>query len=276
MRSDPRGDDVPVGLAASAHQQAGSRSRVAHERDGVDRPEPALVGIEPGHLHERRAVAERFAQRARFGRGERFQPSLGDPVRQHGGVDACGRHLGAHEARDRRDRCRAAEDVEIDAAEPVGVVRVPQDGRGARRADAKQHGGRDGGIGRLPVLEEHHGAPALGRRRGHDIREVRRNRAREVAPLAVLTVVHVARVVGADPLRPALENETPIGALFARRELRITDEDLMHEVPAVDQRVGEVDHPRGEAADERIAVGPFERDEHHVVHRRARIMARAS
>src|SRR5439155_179490 len=64
-------------------------------------------------------------------------------------------------------------------------------------------------------------------------------------------------------------------ALLARRELRIADEEVVDEVAAIDERVGQVDHARGETADERIAVGAFEGDEDHVIHGRARIMARA-
>jgi hypothetical protein len=42
----------------------------------------------------------------------------------------------------------------------------------------------------------------------------------------------------------------------------------MHAVPAVEQRTGEVDHPRRETADERISVRSLERDEYDVEHER--------
>ena len=42
----------------------------------------------------------------------------------------------------------------------------------------------------------------------------------------------------------------------------------MHTVTTLDQRVGEIDHARREAADERIAVGSLERDEYDVEHER--------
>src|SRR5439155_483753 len=124
-------------------------------------------------------------------------------------------------------------------------------------------------------LEEKHRLPPFRRRRDDDVREVRRDGAREVAPLTVLAVVDVARVIGADPLGPSLQDEAPLGALLARGELRIADEQVVNEVAPIDQCVGQIDHARGETADERIAVGTLERDEHHVVHGRARIMARA-
>ena len=95
---------------------------------------------------------------------------------------------------------------------------------------------------------------------------MRRNGAREVAPLPILAVVDVALVEDADPLGPPLENEAPLGALLACRQLRIAHEELMHEVAAIHQGVGEIDHARGQAADERIAVGSLEGDEHDVVH----------
>jgi hypothetical protein len=43
---------------------------------------------------------------------------------------------------------------------------------------------------------------------------------------------------------------------------------VMHAMPAVDQRVGEVDHASREATDERIAVRTLERDEDDVEHER--------
>ena len=127
----------------------------------------------------------------------------------------------------------------------------------------------------MPILEEQDGLPPFRRRRDHEIGKVRGDGAREVAPFAVLAVVHVARVIGTDPLRPPLQDEASFGALLARRELRIADEEVVDEVATIDERVGQVDHARGETADERIAVGAFEGDEDHVVHGRARIMARA-
>jgi len=75
-----------------------------------------------------------------------------------------------------------------------------------------------------------------------------------------------------DLLVPLIRN---LGALLARGELRIADEQVVNEVAPIDQCVGQIDHARGETADERIAVGAFEGDEDHVVHGRARIMARA-
>src|SRR5205807_2027364 len=220
-------------------------------------------------------VAERLAQRPRLSRRERLQETLGDPIRQDGRVDADGRHLGAHETRDRCDRRGEPQQRKVDAPEAVGVVGVPEDRRCAWHADVQDGGGRDRGIGRLPVLKEKHRLPAFRRRRDDDIGEMRRYGAREVAPFTVLAVVDVARVIGAYPLRPSLQDEAPLGALLACRELRIADEQVVNEVAAIDQRVGQIDHARGETADERIAVGTLERDEHHVVHGRARIMARA-
>ena len=251
------------------------RTRVAHEGDRVDRPEPTLVRIESRHLHERRPIAERLAERTRFGRGERLEPALGDAVRQHRRVDVGDRHLGAHEARDRGDGGGAAQKRKVDAAESVSVVRVPKDGGSAGEPNIQDRGCADGGIGRLPVLEEQDGAPSLRGRRGDEVRDVRGNGPREIAPLAILAVVHVARVMSTDPLGPALEDEAAVGALLTRRHGRVADEQVMNEVATIDQRVGQVDHACREAADERIAVGTFEGDKHHVVHRRARIMARA-
>ena len=79
----------------------------------------------------------------------------------------------------------------------------------------------------------------------------------------------------ADPLTPALEDEAAFGALLHRWELGIADEELMDVIAPIHESVREIGHPRGEAPDERIAVGSLERDEHDVIHARARIMARA-
>src|SRR5438552_3122784 len=81
------------------------------------------------------------------------------------------------------------------------------------------------------------------RGRGDDLaREMRRHRAREVEVLPVLAVVDVAGVEAADPLTPALEHEATVVPLLARRKRRVADEEVVHAVPAVKQRTGEVDH----------------------------------
>src|SRR5439155_179491 len=97
-------DDVAIRIAASAHEQPRACACVAHKRDSVDRPEPALVGVESRDLYEGRPVAERLAQRPRLRRRQRLQETLGDAVREDGRIDTDRGHLRAHETRDRRDR----------------------------------------------------------------------------------------------------------------------------------------------------------------------------
>jgi hypothetical protein len=57
-------------------------------------------------------------------------------------------------------------------------------------------------------------------------------------------------------------------ALLACRKRWVTDEEVMHAVSAVEQRIREVDHARREAPDERISVRTLERDENDVEHER--------
>src|SRR5439155_441442 len=116
------------------------------------------------------------------------------------------------------------------------------------------------------VLEEQDRASADVSRCPYDVGKVWRDRDREIAPLAVLAVVDVLGVVGADPLAPALVDEVTVRALLVRGELRVAYEDMAHAIPAVHERVGEVDHPRREAADERVTVRPLEGDEDDVIH----------
>ncbi len=93
-----------------------------------------------------------------------------------------------------------------------------------------------------------------------------RDRAREVGVLPVLAVVHVLRVVRADPLRPPFQHEATLRALLDMGEARITDEEVADRMAAGHQGGREVGHARGQATDERVAVGSLERDEHDVPH----------
>ena len=132
----------------------------------------------------------------------------------------------------------------------------------ARSAQCRSIDGRGRG---LPVLEQHHRAFATAFGFRGEVREVRRERPREVVVLAILAVVDVLRVMRADPLSPSLKDETRITDLDVRRG-RIADEHVPDVIPARDEGRGEVVHARGEAADERVAVGSLERDEDDVPH----------
>ena len=80
-RADASADRIGVRAAAAPHEKARARSGVAHRRDRVDGPEPALVRVEASDLHERGALPESRAQRGGLGRRHGLQPPLGDAVR---------------------------------------------------------------------------------------------------------------------------------------------------------------------------------------------------
>ena len=94
---------------------------------------------------------------------------------------------------------------------------------------------------------------------------MRRQRPREVVELAFLAVVDVLGVMRADPLAPALQHEAGVAHLYVRLA-RVPDEDVPDAVTTRDEGRGQVVHARGEATDERVAVGSLERDEHDVPH----------
>ena len=53
-------------------------------------------------------------------------------------------------------------------------------------------------------------------------------------------------------------------ALLDVRQVWIADEEMAHAMTACDERRGEIVHPRGESADERVAVRSLERDKDDV------------
>src|SRR5260221_12694753 len=93
-----------------------------------------------------------------------------------------------------------------------------------------------------------------------------RDGAREIGVLPVLAVVDVLGVVRADPLRPPFQHKSSVHALLDMGEARISDEEVTDRMAARHERGGEVGHARGEAADEREALGSLERYEHDVPH----------
>lgn len=150
-----------------------------------------------------------------------------------------------------RDDRRPGEPRPIDAIEPVQTARVPDERRAARVSGVPQVI-RDAGsaLSGLPFLKHQNWWSVDCDQREYEVLEdVRRQRVRNISDACVFGLVHAARAIGADPLRPAMQNKVAIIDCFFAWKQRIAHEEEMGLEPMIRERRGDPSNAFGQATD---------------------------
>ena len=149
-------------LLAAAYEQLDRSARGAQIRRGVDRLQPALVGIEAADFEQQAAPVEHAPDVRGVGAVRLREDALGNPVRDDERRSALQREFELHVAAHAGDLCGARERGEVDRVKAVGVVGVPRDRETvAHAAFARETVEFEHGAGNLPILAR---APATRRR----------------------------------------------------------------------------------------------------------------
>ena len=140
------------------------------------------------------------------------------------------------------------------------IVRVPeQQAPVAQPGVIERVGDQCHGVGDMPLFTENDDGVAARDRRLDEIVDQRiRKAAIEVRHLVVLAVVDPHRVIAADPLAPAMDEEPLVQHGFIRREGGIAHKKQVCLIAALGQRTGELLHPDPQPAGLGVDVGAFE------------------
>src|SRR5207253_4858779 len=148
----------------------------------------------------------------------------------------------------------------IDAVKREMIVRIPeQQAAVAQASEIERVGDERHGVGDMPLLTEHDDGVAAGDRRLDVIRNQRiRKAAVEVRHLVVLAVVDPHRVIPADPLAPAMDEEPPVQRAFIRRQAGVAHEEQVGLIAALGEGAGEFLHPHPQPAGLGVDIGALE------------------
>ena len=225
---------------------------------------PPLVGVPPGHLaqdgvrsyglpqllHHLVVRVSKQAPRNAVGNDQRVYPVLPHDV--------------LHVAADGGDRGGVAQPAPVDAVKGEGIVGVPEQHRVVPQpvlpenvADTAHH------LGGVPLLSQDHHQLARGRGRLHHVvlHEVRDGLV-EITELVLLAIVHAVRMVPADPLTPAVQDQLAVLPQLFSRAVGIADEEQVRGVTLARQRRRQVVHAHTEAAGRGVAVRTFKAQDH--------------
>ena len=230
---------------------------------GFDARQPAFRRIEAAHLEKKHVVIRRqgLAHGGHGLRVHRFQQVGGDAVGYDQRIQPQAAHQLPHVATDSAQRGHEIQAFPIHPMESHCVIRVPeQDGLLPQSSRVEQVAEPAERLGCVPLLGQHDQAPTLGNSRLGNLLDDKGGRRRgEIPPLALFTIVHTQRVVMADPLAPAVQQQPSVHLLLDPWQVRVPYKEEVSLKPTPRQCAAQLGDPHTKPTGLGVSVWPLER-----------------